>query len=51
MNRHDRNPWLGLNTYSEHDRLFGRDEEIRTVSDIILNNVLTVIYGRSCIGK
>ena len=51
MNRHDRNPWLGLNTYSEHDRLFGRDEEIRTVSDIILNNVLTVIYGRSGIGK
>ena len=51
MDRHDRNPWLGLNTYSEHDRLFGRDEEIRTVSDIILNNVLTVIYGRSGIGK
>ena len=51
MDRHDKNPWLGLNTYSEHDRLFGRDEEIRTVSDIILNNVLTVIYGRSGIGK
>ena len=51
MDRHDRNPWLGLNTYSENDRLFGRDEEIRTVSDIILNNVLTVIYGRSGIGK
>ena len=51
MDRHDSNPWLGLNTYSENDRLFGRDEEIRTVSDIILNNVLTVIYGRSGIGK
>ena len=51
MDRHDSNPWLGLNTYSENDRLFGRDEEIQTVSDIILNNVLTVIYGRSGIGK
>ena len=41
------NPWLGLNTYAEHDRLYGRDKETDEVSDIILNNLSTVIYGRS----
>ena len=45
------NPWLGLNTYTERDRLFGRDKESSEVTDIILNNLQTVIYGRSGIGK
>ncbi len=45
------NPWLGLNTYAEHDRLYGRDKETDEVSDIILNNLSTVIYGRSGVGK
>lgn len=45
------NPWLGLNTYKENDRLYGRDREAEEVSDIIENNILTVIYGRSGIGK
>ena len=45
------NPWLGLNTYAEHDRLYGRDKETDEISDIILNNLSTVIYGRSGVGK
>lgn len=47
----NKNPWLGLNTYAEHDRLYGRDKETEEVSDIILNNRSTVIYGRSGVGK
>ena len=47
----DKNPWLGLNSYAEHDRLYGRDKETDEVSDIILNNLSTVIYGRSGVGK
>lgn len=47
----NKNPWLGLNTYTEQDRLYGRDKESREVADIILNNLSTVIYGRSGIGK
>lgn len=50
-NRISANPWLGLNTYRENDRLYGRDRESEEVSDIIRNNILTVIYGRSGIGK
>ena len=45
------NPWLGLNTYTENDRLFGRDEETEAVFDIVQNNVQTIVYGRSGIGK
>lgn len=45
------NPWLGLNTYTESDKLYGRNSEIVEVTDIILNNVQTIIYGRSGIGK
>lgn len=45
------NPWLGLNTYTEQDQLYGRDNESREVADIVLNNLLTIIYGRSGIGK
>lgn len=47
----DNNPWLGLNSYAEHDRIYGRDKETYEVSDIILNNLSTVIYGRSGVGK
>ena len=47
----NKNPWLGLNTYAEHDRLYGRDNETEDVSDIILSNLSTVIYGRSGVGK
>lgn len=45
------NPWLGLNTYTENDKLYGRDAEVAEVADIVLNNIQTVVYGRSGIGK
>ncbi len=49
-NGHD-NPWKGLNFYVEGDIIYGRDAEIGSLSHFIFNNVQTVIYGRSGIGK
>ena len=45
------NPWLGLSTYQEGTRLYGRDAEVSTLMDIICNNLSMVIFGRSGIGK
>lgn len=45
------NPWLGLKTYEEGQILFGRNEEIEILSNNIINNVQTIIYGKSGIGK
>ena len=45
------NPWLGLYTYHEGTKLYGRDNEISTLTDIVCNNLATVVFGRSGIGK
>lgn len=45
------NPWLGLKTYEEGQVLYGRTDDINTLSQNILFNVQTVIYGKSGIGK
>jgi FOG: WD40 repeat len=45
------NPWLGLSTYQEGVRLYGRDTEVSTLVDIVCNNLATVVFGRSGIGK
>lgn len=46
-----KNPWIGLKSYTEGLPLYGRDEEIESLSSRILYNVQTVVYGRSGIGK
>lgn len=46
-----KNPWLGLKSYSEGLTLYGRDKEIEDLSQKILYNTQTVIYGKSGIGK
>ena len=46
-----KNPWLGLSTYQEGSRLYGRDAEVSTLMDIICNNLASVVFGRSGIGK
>lgn len=46
-----KNPWLGLQTYQEGVRLWGRDTEVLTLTDIICNNLATVVFGKSGIGK
>ncbi len=45
------NPWLGLKSYSEGDTLYGRDEDIRCLTQCVLSDRETVLYGRSGIGK
>lgn len=46
-----KNPWLGLKSYSEGKRLYGRDLEIDELSQKIIYNTQTVVYGKSGIGK
>lgn len=45
------NPWIGLKSYPEGKKIYGRDAEIEELSQKILYNTQTVIYGRSGIGK
>lgn len=45
------NPWMGLGAYSEGQRLYGRDKETATLTDIIINHTAIVVYGKSGIGK
>lgn len=51
MNFEQRNPWKGLDTYHEGEILYGRDEDIRKLSQCVLGYDDTVLYGRSGIGK
>lgn len=46
-----KNPWRGLESYSEGEILYGRDEDIRDLTQAILNNIETLLYGKSGIGK
>lgn len=49
----DKNPWLGLSSYKIEDsfRFFGRDYELKKISDIIRHNIFTTMYGLSGAGK
>ena len=47
---HSNNPWKGLNFYVEGEVLYGRDREIESLSQYIINNTQTVLYGKSGIG-
>ena len=46
-----KNPWLGLESYKEGEVLYGRDEDIRDLSQSVLNDTDTLLYGKSGIGK
>jgi len=48
-----KNPWLGLASYTEQDkeRFFGREREIADVLRLIDRDALTVVFGRSGLGK
>ena len=46
-----KNPWKGLNFYTEGEIIYGRKTEIQSLSQYIFNNTQTVLYGRSGIGK
>jgi hypothetical protein len=47
------NPWPGLFSYTEYDKefFFGREEEIDKITQRILNERLTIVFGASGSGK
>ena len=52
MEDHKRkNPWLGLESYAEGEVLYGRDDDIRDLTQSVLNDVDTLLYGKSGIGN
>ena len=46
-----KNPWLGLESYKEGEILYGRDDDIRDLTQCVLNDDDTLLYGKSGIGK
>ncbi len=46
-----KNPWLGLDSYREGEVLYGRDDDIRDLSQCVLSDRDTLFYGKSGIGK
>lgn len=46
-------PWLGLDAYHEacSDYFYGRDQEIQMLYQSVTQEALTVLYGRSGLGK
>ncbi|MBQ8938705.1 MAG: hypothetical protein IJ047_00580 [Paludibacteraceae bacterium] len=46
-----KNPWLGLKSYSEGEVLYGRDDDIRELTQCVLGDKDTLLYGKSGIGK
>jgi WD40 repeat protein len=47
------NPWPGLESFEEdaHTFFFGRNREIRVLRERVLDSQVTVLYGRSGLGK
>lgn len=45
------NPWRGLSSYMEGEVLYGRDDDIRDLSQCVLRDQYTLLYGKSGIGK
>lgn len=51
IDKNTHNPWKGLNYYVEGEVIYGRNSEIESLSQYIINNLQTVLYGKSGIGK
>lgn len=43
--------WNMLDSYCEGQAIFGRDTEIRNITESIVDNVQTFVYGKSGVGK
>lgn len=51
MEKIKKNGWNMLDSYKEGQIIYGRDEEIASISESIQYNVQTFLYGKSGIGK
>jgi hypothetical protein len=49
----DKNPWLGLASFTEETRayFYGRDEEVSELARRVQRKLLTVLFGQSGLGK
>src|SRR6185437_15129234 len=49
----ERNPWLGLASFTEETRslFFGRDEEVAELARRVQRKLLTILFGKSGLGK
>jgi tetratricopeptide (TPR) repeat protein len=49
----ERSPWLGLASFTEENRsfFFGRDEEVAELARRVQRKLLTVLFGKSGLGK
>src|ERR1700739_4079681 len=49
----DRNPWLGLASFTEETRayFFGREEEVAELARRVQRKLLTLLFGQSGLGK
>src|SRR5579872_5679823 len=49
----DRNPWLGLASFTEETRayFFGREEEVAELARRVQRKLLTLLFGKSGLGK
>jgi hypothetical protein len=49
----DRNPWLGLASFTEETRqyFYGREEEVAELARRVQRKLLTVLFGQSGLGK
>lgn len=45
------NPWIGLNPYSEGEKLYGRDDDAARFIQMLLSERVVVLCGRSGVGK
>lgn len=46
-----KNPWLGLESYQEHQTMYGRNVEIAELYQYVVNNKETLLFGKSGVGK
>lgn len=49
--KENKNPWLGLESYQEGEILYGRDDDILNLGQCVLRDDVTLLYGKSGIGK
>src|SRR5258706_15062436 len=49
----DRNPWLGLASFTEETRayFYGREEEVAELARRVQRKLLTLLFGQSGLGK
>lgn len=51
MLTNEEKPWHDLKSYQEGHKIYGREEEILQISTSVQNDIHTILYGKSGVGK